>query len=115
MRKLLVTIFLLGGLTYLSSAEALAQEVSTTVVDAKVQEKVEKAKAQLEKYQEDQEKVLEKRQDLQEDFDKKKAAGKLSPNDIEKMTKKIDKQTKSLEKLEKKMGKLNEYISENSF
>lgn len=114
MRKLLVTIFLLGGMAYLSSPEALAQEVSTTVVDVKVQEKVEKAKIKMEKYQEAQEKGLEKRQGLQENFDKKKAAGKLSPNDIEKMTKKIDKQTKSIEKLEKKMGKLKEYIEENS-
>lgn len=114
MRKLIYVFILLGGLLYLSPSEVMAQEVSITNVDAKTQEKVEKAKVKLEKYQENHKKALEKRQDLRENFEKKNSAGKLSPNDIEKITKKIDKHSKSIEKLEKKMGKLEEYIRENS-
>ncbi|MEB2778282.1 hypothetical protein SYJ56_23425 [Algoriphagus sp. D3-2-R+10] len=114
MKKLIVAIFLLGGMTHLSSTEAIAQEVSITEVNTKVQEKVEKAEAKLEKYREDHKKALEKRRDLREGFEKDNSAGKLSPNDIEKVTKKIDKHSKSIEKLEKKMGKLEEFINENS-
>lgn len=51
---------------------------------------------------------------MRADFDKKNAAGKFSPNDVEKITKKIGKQTKSIEKIEKEMSKLEEYIRKNS-
>ncbi|WP_192346562.1 hypothetical protein [Algoriphagus sp. Y33] len=114
MKKLIFVLFLLVGVVYLSPSEATAQEVSSAAVDAKVQEKVKKSIAQLEKYKGQHEKAVEKRIDLRTDFEKKNSAGKLSPNDVAKITKKIDKHSKSIEKLEKKMKKLEVYISENS-
>tara|TARA_R110002020_G_scaffold287003_2_gene502490 strand:- start:4272 stop:4616 length:345 start_codon:yes stop_codon:yes gene_type:complete len=114
MKKLIFTFILLGGLLYLSPSEIMAQEVNTSTADAKTQEKVEESKVKLAKYTEDHQKALEKNQELKADFEKKHASGKLSPNDVEKMTKKMDKQAKSIEKLEKKMSKLDEYIKENT-
>ncbi|MEB2781606.1 hypothetical protein U3A58_14510 [Algoriphagus sp. C2-6-M1] len=114
MKKLILLFTVLVGLICLSTPEVVAQTVSTIGIDAKTHEKVEKAKVKLIKYKEDHRKALEKRQDLRVNFEKKNSAGKLSPNDIEKITKKMEKQTKSIEKLEKKMRKLEEFIKENA-
>ncbi|MDR7132152.1 hypothetical protein J2X69_004519 [Algoriphagus sp. 4150] len=114
MKKLICILFLLGGLTYLSSANAIAQEISTTAVDAKTKEKVEKSIASLEKHKVQHEKAIKKRQDLRTNFEKKNSAGKLSPNDVQKITKSMEKQSKSIGKLEKKMKKLEDYINANS-
>ncbi|REG90511.1 hypothetical protein C8N25_1069 [Algoriphagus antarcticus] len=105
---------LLGGLIYLSPSEVMAQEVITNTVDAKTQSKVEKAKVKLKNYQEHHVKAVEKSRNLRANFEKKNSAGKLSPNAVEKMTKKMEKQSKSIEKLEKKMDKLKKYIEKNS-
>jgi peptidoglycan hydrolase CwlO-like protein len=114
MKKLIFTFILLGGLIYLSPSEVIAQTVSTTEVDAKTQEKIQKSKEKLIKYNEDHQKGVDKLKKMRADFDKKNAAGKLSPNDVEKITKKIGKQTKSIEKIEKEISKLEEYIRKNS-
>ncbi len=114
MKKLILLFTLLVGLIYISPSELSAQTVITSGIDAKTQEKIEKAQVKIEKYKADHEKAVAKRQDLRENFEKKNSAGKLSPNDIEKITKKIDKQAKSIEKLEKKMAKLEKFIEENS-
>ena len=114
MKKLILLFALLVGVNYFSPPEALAQTVISSGIDSKTQEKIEKAKIKIEKYQNDHEKAVAKRQDLREKFEKKNSAGKLSPNDIEKITKKIEKQAKSIDKLEKKMGKLEKFINENS-
>ncbi|PZX51815.1 hypothetical protein LV84_03573 [Algoriphagus ratkowskyi] len=114
MKKLIFTCILLGGLIYLSPAEVIAQSVSTSTVDSKTQEKLEKSKIQLEKYTESHRKAVEKLAKTREDYDKKNGAGKLSPNDVEKITKKLGKQSKSIEKLDKKIRKLEEYIRKNS-
>ncbi len=114
MKKLIYAFILLGGLIYLSPSEVMAQVVSTTTSDAKTQDKIEKSKVQLEKYKEDHRKAVEKLAKARADYDKKNAAGKLSPNDVEKITKKMGKQSKSIEKLDKKIRKLEEYIRKNS-
>ncbi|PZX50248.1 hypothetical protein [Algoriphagus chordae] len=115
MKKLIFVFMLLGGMMYLSSSQVIAQTVTTaTKAELKTQEKLLDSKVKLEKYEQDHEKAIEKRQDLRADFEKKNSSGKLSPNDVEKMTKKMDKQSKSIEKLEKKMDKLKKYIAENS-
>lgn len=114
MKKLIFAFIITGGLVFLSLPEILAQEVSASTVDAKTQEKVEQAKKKLEKYNQDHVKEVEKRQKLRVSFEKKNSSGKLSPNDVEKMTKKMDKQAKSIEKLEKKISKLEKFIKENS-
>ncbi len=72
------------------------------------------AKVKIEKYKAALEKAVAKRQDLRENFEKKNSAGKLSPNDIEKITKRIEQHAESIEKLKKKMAKLEKYIEENS-
>lgn len=114
MKKLIFIFIFLGGLIYLSPSEVMAQTVISSTADTKTQEKVEKSKVKLEKYKEDHEKAVKKRQDLRENFEKKNSAGKLSPNDIEKITKKMEKQSKSIEKLEKKISKLEDFLKENS-
>ncbi len=114
MKKLILLFTLFVGLLYLSPSELIAQTVINTGIDSKTQEKVEKAKVKIEKYKEAHEKGVAKRQDLRENFEKKNSAGKLSPNDIEKITKRIEKHAKSIEKLEKKMAKLEKFIEENS-
>ncbi|MEB2786693.1 hypothetical protein [Algoriphagus persicinus] len=114
MKKLILLFTVLVGLIFLSIPEVVAQTVSTIGIDAKTQEKVIKVKVKLIKYKEDHRKALEKRQDLREDFEKKNSAGKLSPNDIEKVTKKIDRHSRLIEKPEKKMRKLEEFIKENT-
>lgn len=114
MKKLILLFSLLVGLIYISPSELIAQTVISTGIDAKTQEKVEKAKVKIERYKETHKKAVAKRQDLRENFEKKNSAGKLSPNDIEKITKRIEKQAKSIAKLEKKMAKLEKFIEENS-
>jgi len=103
MKKLICVFILLGGLTYLTPMESMAQEVVATSVDAKTLEKIEKSKEKIEKYTEQHTRAVEKLTKVRVDFDKKNAAGKLSPNDVEKATKKMGKQSKSIEKLEKKI------------
>ncbi|MCE7058061.1 hypothetical protein LZF95_25490 [Algoriphagus sp. AGSA1] len=114
MKNLVLALTLFVGLCLVSPTISFAQEVIISSSDSKTQEKVEKSKVQLQKYTEEHQKVTEKRQSLQADFEKKRSAGKLSPNDIDKITKKINKRTKSIEKLEKKMAKLDRYIREHS-
>lgn len=114
MKKLILLFSLLVGLIYISPSELIAQTVISTGIDAKTQEKVEKAKVKIERYKETHKKAVAKRQDFRENFEKKNSAGKLSPNDIEKITKRIEKQAKSIAKLEKKMAKLEKFIEENS-
>lgn len=114
MNKLIFVFALLGGLIYLSPSEVIAQKVPTTQVDAKTQAKLEKANEKLTKNKADHEKAVEKLKKMRESYDKKNSAGKLSPNDVEKITKKIGKQSKSIEKLEKNRIKLEEFIRKNS-
>jgi len=104
----------MGGLIYLSPSEVIAQVVNTSTVSTKTQEKIEKAKEKIEKYNEAHEKAITNLQKTRADFDKKNLAGKLSPNDVEKITKKMNKQSKSIEKLEKKIRKEKEFIQKNS-
>jgi hypothetical protein len=63
----------------------------------------------LEKLQKEEAKLVK----TQTKFEKDNAAGKLSPNDVEKITKKISKQKKSIEGLKKDIEKLEKYIREN--
>ena len=114
MKKLILAFLLICGAAYIKPSEVQAQEVSSTEVDDKTQAKVEKSKEQLEKYQSKRQKEIEKHDKVRAKFDSDNAAGKLSPNDADKITKKLDKQTKSIEKLEKKIAKLEEFIEENS-
>ena len=114
MKNLILALTLFAGLYLVSPTISFAQEVIISSSDSKTQEKVEKSKAKLEKYKEQHTKAVEKRLDLRTSFEKKNSAGKLSPNDIGKITKKIDKQSKSIGKLEKKMKKLEDYIKKNS-
>ena len=115
MKKLIYSFLLVGGLIYISPDQVMAQEVITSTVDAKTQEKVEKSKEKLLKLNEDRQKAIEKLEKTRADFDKKNAAGKLSPNDVAKITKKMGKQSKSIEKIEKKIAKEEEFIKENTF
>jgi septal ring factor EnvC (AmiA/AmiB activator) len=114
MKKLIVAFVLLTGLIYLSPSEVMAQTVSTVQVDAKTQAKLEKAKEKLAKNKADHSKAVEKLSKMRADYDKKHSAGKLSPNDVEKITKKLGKQSKKIEKLEKSRSKLEEFIRKNS-
>ena len=114
MKKLFFALILLGGLIYLSPSEVMAQTVSTTQVDAKLQGKLDKANEKLTKNKVAHEKAVNKLNKMRADYDKKHGAGKLSPNDVEKITKKLTKQSKSIDKLEKKRSKLEAFIAKNS-
>lgn len=114
MKKLLFVFALLGGLIYLSPSDLMAQTVNNSEVSLKTQAKIQKAKEKLAKNQASHQKAVEKLQKMRADYDKKNGAGKLSPNDIEKITKKLNKQSKAIEKLEKKRSKLEAFIAKNS-
>jgi prefoldin subunit 5 len=43
-------------------------------------------------------------------FQSKNSSGKLSPNDVAKMTKALEKQTKNIDKLSKDIEKLEKYL-----
>ena len=45
-----------------------------------------------------------------EKFQSGNSSGKLSPNDVEKMTKALEKQTKNIDKLSKDIEKLEKYL-----
>ena len=114
MKKLIVAFVLLAGLIYLSPSKVMAQTVSAAQVDAKTQAKIEKAKEKLAKNKDDHSKALEKLSTMRADYDKKHSAGKLSPNGVEKITKKLGNQSKKIEKLEKSISKLEKFIEKNS-
>tara|TARA_R110002020_G_scaffold264523_2_gene479292 strand:+ start:599 stop:946 length:348 start_codon:yes stop_codon:yes gene_type:complete len=115
MKKIIFAFILLGGLIYLSPPEIMAQEVSTSSTNVKIQQKIEKSKENLEKLNEKHQKAIQKLEKTRADFDKKNGAGKLSPNDVAKITKKLSKQTKSIEKIEKKIAKEEKFLRENTF
>ncbi|GMQ30438.1 hypothetical protein [Algoriphagus confluentis] len=113
MKKILIVILLVYAA---ASAEVMAQggalENPPSKKELKETKKLEKAKADLAKKNEKLNKEKEKRIKMQNDFQNKNSAGKLSPNDIAKQTKAINNQVKKIEKLEKDIGKLEEYIRE---
>lgn len=114
MKKLLITSVFVGALFYMAPSPTFAQEISTTTVDAKTQIKIEQSKEKIQKYNEQRRKAVEKLDNMRADFDKKNLAGRLSPNDVEKIMKKINKQSKTINKLEKKIAKEEKFISRNT-
>jgi uncharacterized protein YlxW (UPF0749 family) len=88
----------------MSKAEKKAIKQDNKLQDAKI-----KLGKTLEKLQKEKEKLAKTRIK----FEKDNAAGKLSPNDVEKITKKIEKQRKSIEKLESDIEKLELFIKES--
>ena len=81
--------------------------------ELKVQEKVRKAKVDYVNTEKAIEKENARLNSLKTKFEKDRAAGKLSPNDIDKINKRINKQTAKIKKMERKMESLKQYIHEN--
>jgi hypothetical protein len=113
---ILIGIVLLAGIIT-NPMQGIAQEVKVEMSKAekkaiKEDKKLQNAKIKLGKNIEKLQKAQAKLTKTRVKFEKDNATGKLSPNDIEKITKKIDKQRKSVEKLESDIDKLEEFIKE---
>jgi predicted ThiF/HesA family dinucleotide-utilizing enzyme len=113
MKKLIIAFALIRGLSTLMTNQVFAQEVSVEMVDLKTQEKVITAQQKLEKKEEKLTKATESfRRDLDK-FEKLNSKGKLSPNDVSIMTKKLDKKAKQLKKLKEDIADLHKFINES--
>ena len=107
---LLSLIAVFGLITIPNLASAQTSEMSKEEKkEIKSAEKLVKAKIDLGKKLEKLQKEEAKLVKTQTKFEKDNAAGKLSPNDVEKITK----QKKSIEGLKKDIEKLEKYIREN--
>jgi Cu/Ag efflux pump CusA len=114
---ILVGIVLLAGIIT-NPIQGIAQEVKVEMSKAekkaiKQDKKLQDAKVKLGKNIEKLQKFEVKLTKTQVKFEKDNAAEKLSPSDVEKITKKIGKQRKSIEKLENDIEKLEKFIEEN--
>jgi Ni/Co efflux regulator RcnB len=114
-KLILVSCLALIGVTAapLSSSAQSTEMTKEQKAELKATQQLQKAKIDLGKKLEKLIKEKAKLEKMRTKFERDNAAGRLSPNDVEKTTKKINGRVKSIERLEKDIEKLETYIKEN--
>lgn len=102
----------LTGLPINSSAQT-SELTKEQKADLKNTQRLQKAKIDLGKSLEKLLKEQGKLEKMRTKFERDNKAGRLSPNDVEKITKKIESKEKAIEKLEETIANLEAFIKEN--
>lgn len=115
MKRLSLILGILVALVFTTAGNStFAQSESTsTKNELKEEQKIQKAKVKLEKSKLKLSKTKDKYNSRLSKFERDNSAGRLSPNDISKITKKLEKQRKAIENLQKQIVKLESFLKES--